>query len=60
MPKVRVPQEDGEISIAVAGGEPTIYKVTAGTTTVPADDLEVFLGAVEGSSTEAKPASKEK
>lgn len=57
MPKVFVPQEGGDIRIAVAGDDPTIYKVSAGTVNVPAEDLDVFLGAVEGSSIEAKPAS---
>lgn len=64
MPKVRVLQDDGEIRIAVAGGDPTVYKVSGGTTTVREEDLDLFLGVVDGSevveakkSIEAKPAS---
>lgn len=56
-PKVRVPQSEGDITIAANGDEPRTYKVTDGTVTVAEADLPTFLGAVEGSSVEAKTAS---
>ncbi len=49
MPKVRVGQEDGEISLSVGGDDPTTYKVTGGQVTVAEKDVERFLTAIDGS-----------
>ncbi len=52
MPKnvdVNVLQKDGEISISIAGDEPTVYKVTAGAVSVPEESVARFLAAVDGS-----------
>jgi hypothetical protein len=48
MPKVSVPQDDGEIRIAVGGDDPTVYPVTNGTADVPEEDLDLFLFNVDG------------
>lgn len=53
MPKnvsVKVPQSDGEVSIAFGGDEPTVYKITDGTASVPEENVARFLAAVDGSS----------
>lgn len=60
MAKVSVPQRDGEIVIARAGDEPKTYKVTDGTVTVAADDLEHFLAHVDGSKPEGGQSSSTK
>ncbi len=49
MPKVNVPQRDGDISISVAGDEPRTYKVNDGQVTVAEKDVERFLAVVDGS-----------
>lgn len=49
MPKVNVPQDDGEIVITAGRGEPVTYKVANGTVEVSDDDLSTFLLVVEGS-----------
>jgi hypothetical protein len=60
MAKVRVPQSDGEITIT-RGGESKTYRVTDGTITVAADDLEAVLLHVEGSKpTSGSPAATTK
>lgn len=46
---VRVPQSDGEISISVAGDEPTTYKVTDGQVSVANEEVDRFLAVVDGS-----------
>lgn len=51
MPRVKV-KEEGEITIAYQGDEPTTYKVTDGYVTVSAANLDHFLAVVEGSSVE--------
>jgi hypothetical protein len=49
--KVSVPKDSGdEITLTIAGGEPTRYKVTDGHVTVPNENLDTFLSAVPGSS----------
>lgn len=47
---VRVPQEDGEISITRNGDldDPTVYTVTSGTVEVDAADVAHFLSVVTG------------
>lgn len=53
MPKnheIKVDQRDGEISIALAGGDPKTYKVTDGEVTVEEADVERFLAVIDGSS----------
>ncbi len=47
--KVKVPQTEGEIVIAVAGDEPTTYKVSDGQVSVAEQDVERFLAVVDGS-----------
>lgn len=49
MPKVNVPQKDGDISISVAGDEPRTYRVTDGQVTVAEKDVERFLAVIDGS-----------
>lgn len=51
MPKVNVSvvQKDGEIVIATAGDEPVTYKVSDGTVSVPEENVDRFLAAVDGS-----------
>lgn len=49
MPPVRVPQQGGTISVAVAGGEPTTRTVGKdGVVNVADEDLEHFLAVVPG------------
>jgi uncharacterized membrane-anchored protein len=45
---VKVPQDDGEILISIAGNDPTTYPVKAGQVAVPAKDAEQFLRLVPG------------
>lgn len=60
MPKVSVPQKEGEIVIARAGDDPKKYKVTNGTVTVAEGDLDHFLAHVEGSSAAGNQSSANK
>lgn len=60
MATVKVPQADGEIRISLQGNEATTYKVSDHQVTVKDDDLELFLGAVEGSEVTGKAASAKK
>lgn len=60
MPKVSVPQKEGEIVIARAGDDPKTYRVTDGTVTVAAADLDHFLAHVEGSKPEGGQSSTTK
>lgn len=61
MARVHVPQRGGQIAIGRDGGEPTVFKVSEdGFATVSEADLPTFLGVVEGSEVEAKPASTSK
>lgn len=54
MPKVNVPQKDGEIVVTVGGLEPTTYKVTDGTVSVKDADLPRFLAVVDGAKADTK------
>lgn len=49
MPKVHVPQPDGEVVVARNGEEAKTYRVTDHQVTVKEEDLQHFLGVVEGS-----------
>jgi hypothetical protein len=49
VPKVNVPQKDGEVTISVAGDEPRTYRVTDGQVTVAEKDVERFLAVIDGS-----------
>ena len=55
--KVRVPQADGEITIARAGEDDRRFRVTDHEVNVAGDDLELFLVHVDGSKEAAKPAA---
>lgn len=47
--KISVPQKDGEITVSFDGNEPTTYRVTDGQVSVPAENVDRFLAAVDGS-----------
>lgn len=49
MPKVNVPQKEGDITISVGGDDPRTYRVSEGQVTVAEKDVERFLAAVDGS-----------
>lgn len=49
MPKISVPQPDGEITLSISGGEPTTYKVSNGEVTVKEPDVARFLSQIDGS-----------
>lgn len=56
--QVKVAQQEGTITVAVAGGEPRNYNVKDGAVTVAADDVPAFLEAVAGSSVSQADAKK--
>jgi len=60
MPSVKVEQTDGEIIIRDSGNEPVTYKVSGGSVSVPAEDVDLFVNVVEGSSvaTQTKEGGK--
>jgi len=58
---VSVPQKDGEVRIAVSGDEPTVYRVSDGSVSVPEENVARFLAAVDGSKvTGGSPAATKK
>lgn len=42
--QLRVPQESGEITVAVAGGPPVTFTVTGGLITIDPDDVSLRIG----------------
>jgi len=53
MPSVKVEQTDGEIIVRDGGDEPVTYKVSGGSVSVPAEDVDLFVNVVEGASVAA-------
>ena len=47
--KISVPQKDGEITISFNGDEPVTYKVNDGQISVPPENVDRLLAAVDGS-----------
>lgn len=57
MPKVSVPKAVGDEVTITRRGQSKTWRINDGEATVAADDLEVFLGNVEGAREVAKPAA---
>ena len=55
---IKVDQKDGEIALALAGDEPTVYKVSDGTVSVSEESVDRFLAAVDGSKVAGTAAPK--
>lgn len=47
--KISVPQKDGEVIVSFNGDEPITYKVNDGQISVPPENVERLLAAVDGS-----------
>lgn len=47
--KISVPQKDGEVTVSFNGDEPTTYKVNDGQISVPAENVDRLLAAIDGS-----------
>lgn len=61
MPKINVPQKDGEIIIRIGNAEPTTYKVTDHQVAVEAPDVDRFMIQIDGSTlTGGNPAASKK
>ena len=57
MPKVSVPKSVGDEVTITRRSEAKTWRITDGEATVAADDLDLFLGNVEGAREVAKPAT---